>query len=59
MDFEKIMREITSGLTGDSGKDIKYLMDQMEKYKEHEMGKEIIRACGRLLYQCVPEDKKS
>lgn len=59
MSFEEIMREITSGLTGDSEKDIKYLMDQMEKHKEHELGKEIIRACGRLVYQCVPEDKKA
>lgn len=59
MDFEEIMREITGGLTGDGEKDIKYLMEQMEKYKDHEMGREIIRACGRLVYQCVPEDKRA
>ena len=35
MDFEKIMQEITSGLTGDGEKDIKYLMEQCEKYKDH------------------------
>ncbi len=59
MDFEKIMREITSGLTGDGKKDIKYLMEQAEKYKDHEMGKEIVRAIGRLLFKCVPEDKRA
>ena len=57
MDFEQIMREITSGLTGDGKKDMKYLMEQAEKYKDHEMGKEIVRAIGRLIAKCVPEDK--
>ena len=59
MDFEKIMREITGGLTGDGEKDIKYLMEQAEKYKDHEMGKEIVRAIGRLLFKCVPEEKRA
>ncbi len=57
MDFEKIMHEITSGLTGDGKKDMKYLMEQAEKYKDGEMGKEIVRAIGRLIAKCVPEDK--
>ena len=44
MDFEKIMQEITSGLTGDGEKDIQYLMEQCEKYKDHEIdGKKIVR----------------
>ena len=59
MDFDRIMREIAGGLTGDGAKDVKYLMGQMEKYKDHEMGKEIVRACGRLMYQCVPEEAKA
>lgn len=59
MDFDAIMKEITGGLTGDGQKDMQYLMDQIEKYKDHEMGKEIIRACGRLIYQCVPEERKA
>ena len=57
-DFDTIMLEITSGLTGDHEKDIPYLMEQCEKYKEHEFGKEIARACGRLIYEVLPEDKK-
>lgn len=31
MDFEKIMHEIISGLTGDGKKDMKYLIEQAEK----------------------------
>ena len=59
MEFEKIMHEITSGLSGDGKKDIKYLMEQAEKYKNHEMGKEIVRAIGRLIFKCAPEDKQA
>ena len=59
MNFEDIMREITRGLTGDQKSDTKYLMEQMEKYKEHELAREILRACGRLLFKCIPEDEKA
>ncbi len=58
MNFEEIMREITKGLTGNSEEDTRYLQEQMEKYKDHEMNQEILRACGRLLYKCLPEEKK-
>lgn len=56
--FEAIMKEITGGLSGDSEADMKYLHEQGEKYKDHEYGKEILRACGRLIYELIPEDKK-
>ena len=59
MEFDSIIQSITSGLTGNSEKDIPYLQKQMVKYKNHEMAKEILRACGRLLYQCLPDDKKT
>lgn len=52
------MNEITSGLTGDSEADIAYLNEQMLKYRDHEMGTEILRACGRLAYDRIPADKK-
>lgn len=58
-DFEAIMKEITGGLTGDPEVDMKYLDEQGQKYKDHEYGKEILRACGRLMYQMIPEDKKA
>lgn len=56
--FEDIMKEITRGLSGDSKKDVDYLQEQMEMYKDHEYGKEIIRACGRLIYEVIPDEKK-
>lgn len=59
MSFEEIMQEITSGFTGDSDKDLAYLKEQAEKYKDHEMSKEILRACGRLMYEHLPDDKKA
>ena len=59
MDFDLIMEEITHGLTGDFPTDCSYLKEQMEKYKDHEMSKEIIRACGRIMYEIMPEDKKA
>ena len=58
-EFETIMTEITGGLTGYSEKDARYLMDQMEKYKTHEMAKEILRACGRLFYNCTTEEQRA
>ena len=57
MDYQEIMRDIASGLTGENEKDIQYLMEQMEKYKDHELGKEIIRACGRLISGMLPKEK--
>ena len=57
-DFEAIMKEITGGLTGDPEADMKYLDEQGQKYKDHEYGKEILRACGRLMYELIPDDKK-
>lgn len=57
-DFEVIMKKITAGLSGDAKADMKYLNEQMEAYKDHEYGIEIIRACGRLLYEIMPEDMK-
>jgi len=58
MDFDQIMCHITGGLTGDAGTDVKYLQEKMEEYKDHEMSTEILRACGRLLFEVIPEDKR-
>ena len=57
-DFDIIMNEITSGLTGDPQADMKYLDEQSQKYKDHPMNTEILRACGRLMAQLIPEDKR-
>ena len=57
-ELDDILRDITSGLTGDSEHDGAYLIRQIEEYKEHELAKEIIRACGRLLYEVMPDETR-
>ena len=57
--FDAIIKEINAGLTGDYTKDLKFLDEKSREYKDHEMGKEILRACGRLMYEIIPEDKKA
>ena len=57
--FEAIMREISQGLTGNPEDDMKYLQEQGDKYKDHEYGKEILLACGRMMYELIPDDKKA
>ena len=57
-DFDTIMEKITSGLVGDPSKDIPYLEEKMEEYKTHQYAKEILRACGRLVFSLMPEDAK-
>ena len=59
MEFEKILQEITSGLTGDSSVDLPYLQQKMRQYENHPLQKEIQRACGRLMVQITPADKKA
>ena len=56
--YDSIMKEITAGLTGNPSKDVPYLQAKCDEYKDHELGKEIIRACGRLMYDMIPDDKK-
>lgn len=58
MTFDEIMTSITSGLTGDNEKDIQYLTEKFQEYKDHEYAKEIARACGRILYDLIPEEKR-
>lgn len=56
--FDAVMLEITNGLTGDARKDIAYLNAQCEKYKNHPQGKEVVRACGRMMFNLISEDQK-
>ena len=57
-ELDKILSEINSGLTGDSEKDMAFLNEQGNKYKDHKYGKEILRACGRLMYDVMPDDAR-
>ncbi len=54
--LEQIMNEIRSNLSGDADADLRYIHEQMETYKNHELAKEIIRACGRLMSEIMPEE---
>ena len=56
--FEEIMNEITGGLTGDADQDVAYLQEQMARYSGHEMGKEVSRACGRMMFEIIPDENK-
>ena len=55
-EFDKIMSEINSNLTGNPEKDMALLNEQSNKYKNHKYGKEIQKACGRLMYNAMPDD---
>lgn len=57
-EFEAIMREITSGLTGNLQEDKDYLSEQERKYKDHVYSTEILRACGRIRFEMIPEEQK-
>ncbi len=56
--FDEIMQDIAMGLERDPEHDIAYLKKQMETYKDHLLGKEILRACGRLMWEVLPVEKK-
>lgn len=58
MDYEEIISKITSGLTGNSEKDVHYLKEQADQYRNHKLSKEVLRAIGRLLYDVLPDDQK-
>lgn len=57
-EYDEIIREITAGFTGDPSKDLPYLKSKCEEYKDHKMSKEIARACGRMMYEMLPDDAK-
>jgi len=59
MDVETIIQEIKAGLTGDPQTDAAYLQKQAYQYRDHPYGKEIARACGRLLYELIPQEKRA
>ena len=54
--YEDIMREITSGLTGESTTDKAYLMNKAEEYKTHQLAQEVMRGIGRLMYEVMPPE---
>lgn len=59
MEFQQIISDIFSGLTGDAKADMKYLHEQGEMYKDHEYATEINRAIGRKIYELLPDGAKN
>mgnify|MGYP002856379772 CR=1 FL=1 len=58
-DFDVIMQEITSGLTGDPKADFMYLQKKAKSYKDSKYAQEIARACGRLMVEIMPEEQRA
>ena len=59
MTFDEIMAEISGGLSGDPAEDLRFLKEKCEEYKNHECGAEILRACGRMIYELLPEEDRN
>ena len=53
MDFADIMDEIVANITGEYKKDMEYLRQQEEKYKDHEFAEAIMRECRDLRNDCL------
>jgi tetratricopeptide (TPR) repeat protein len=58
MDYEHIMQEIKSSLSGDVQTDLIYLQEQLSKYREHHLSEELAWGIGRLIFEVLPEDQK-
>lgn len=58
-DFDVIMQEITSGLTGDAKTDFVYLQEKARAYRDSKYAKEVARACGRLMVSLMPEEQRA
>jgi len=52
------MAEIQSGLTNDSEENLRYLAKKCSEYKDDELSYEIIRECGRMMYDYLPEKNR-
>jgi len=57
-EYDKIMTEIKSGLTGNANDDIIYLYQQGEYYKKHKLSKEITRDIGRIIFGLLPNEER-
>ena len=58
-DYEKIIAEVRTNLTDDKEKNIKYIKEMCEKYKNHEMANEIIKELGRMIFENTSEEKQA
>ena len=58
MDYEEIIEQIKSGLTGDIHADLVYLEQQAAHYKTHEDGLRIAEEISNTAYSILPEDRR-
>lgn len=58
MELEQILQEISAKLTGDNKSDIAYLFQAVEKYRDHQLGTEIIREIRRMIFERLPEKEQ-
>lgn len=58
-ELKKIIDEIKANLTDDKNKNHQYLLEQTEKYTNHFFSREIHKEIGRLLFDCLSDEKKA
>ncbi len=58
MTYEEIIKEVTSKLSGDNEKDIRFLIEEAKKYKDHECEREISKAIFRIVAKRLPDSEK-
>ena len=56
--YKEIINEIRSNLGGNKDLDKAYLISQLEKYADHEYGREITKEIGRMLWDCMTDEEK-
>ena len=59
LNYESIIKALSTGLIGNSEDDLKFLFHQREKYINHPNNIEIGRAIGRLIYDVMPVDERN
>ena len=58
MEYAQIMKEISSKLCGDQEKDLKYLFDEADNYRNHKYAVEIHKGILRLIWDKCPDGDK-
>lgn len=59
MSFDEIMNKIKAGLTGETEKDVIYIMQKTAEYKKSPFSDEISRETGKMIYNMLPEKEKA
>lgn len=56
--YQEIIDDIKSNLGENKDLNRKYLISQIEIYKNHEYGKEIVKEISRMMWDCLSEEEK-